>query len=278
MSISSLDRAYTLTTKDHYTIHGIINTPARLNGQMNIGKVVLLPVICEQDLHSHMMQSLRKYYNQNGYDVIRLSLSHSAPDARNFDNITLGHMAEDLRQICEQLRVYYKNIHIMAHGLTAFATALANADCDGQSLIEPCFVPYENFVESGYSYRRELGVYQSLLNPVAYLTPSLVESCKLFDHKSCRYMIESIDRPTQFIWAQYGFGDNFSALYKAHLNTHAESVTVNHADHNFQIGDSIDHVCSKGLEWFSYCSHMYDLSAMGIIGAGASAVDKLIHI
>ncbi len=277
MSISSLDRAYSLTTKDHYSIHGIINTPARLSGQVNIGKVVLLPVICEQDMHSHMAQSQRKYFNKNGYDVIRIALSHSAQDARAFDNITLGHMAEDLRQICEQLRIYYKNIHIMAHGLVAFAAALSNADCDGQSLIEPCFVPYENFVESGYSYRRELGVYQNLINPLSYLSPSLVESCKLFDHQSCRYMIESIDRPTQFIWAQYGFGENFSQLYKAYLNTHAESVIIEHADHNFQIADTIDRVAEKGLEWFSYCGHMYDLSAMGMLGAAPASMHKSVN-
>ena len=99
MSISSLDRAYSLTTKDHYSIHGIINTPARLSGQVNIGKVVLLPVICEQDMHSHMAQSQRKYFNNNGYDVIRIALSHSAQDARAFDNITLGHYYPNLCNI-----------------------------------------------------------------------------------------------------------------------------------------------------------------------------------
>lgn len=262
--ISGLDYPYTIPTSDHYTIHGILNAPTCLSVNSTSSKLVVIPVMKEQDIYGYFAQAQRKYYNARGYDVVRLALSHSAQDTRDFKEITLGHMASDIRTACEKLHLSYDHVFIAAHGLVAFAAAMSNAECEGQSLYEPCFVPYENFVESSYAYRRNLDVYQNLLNPMEYLSPRLVESCKLFDHDSCRKMLQSIDRPTQFIWAEKGFGKNMSGLYKAYLNTHAQSVIISDADHRFNIGNTIDKACEQSDEWFTYCASMYEISALGI--------------
>jgi hypothetical protein len=260
---SSSDHPFSISTSHNYQICGILNTPsAELPLIKAQNKLVIIPVLKESDLYTHFAQSLRKFYNQNGYDVLRLALSHSDHKARDFKDITLGHMAADIRCACDVLREDYGHVFIAAHGFAAFATALANADTDGQSLSEPCFTPYENFVESGYGYNRPLDIYQSLSNPVDYLNPRLVESCKLFDLESCRSMIQSIDRPTQFIWADSGLGSNIAALYKAHLYTHAQSVIIDDADHNFNRANSIERAAEQSLEWFTYCGYMYDLSAL----------------
>jgi|GEM_PF-3473244 len=259
---SSIDYPYYINTSDHYVIHGLLNAPQNVQITDFQSKVVVLPVLQDTGLHSHLLQSQRKFFNQNGYDVLRVSFSSLNQDGRHFQDITLGHMANDMREICAHLRGSYDNIFIAAHGLSSFAVALSNADCDGQSLIEPCFVPYENFVESGYAYRRDLNMYQSLLNPMECLSTRLVESCKLFDHASCRAMIQSMDKPSQFIWAEGGLGENMAALYKAYLNTHAQSVTVAGADHHFNAANSTEKALEQSLEWFNYCGYMYMISAL----------------
>tara|TARA_R110002124_G_scaffold64985_2_gene177354 strand:- start:162051 stop:162917 length:867 start_codon:yes stop_codon:yes gene_type:complete len=269
---SSSDHAFSIPTSQNYQICGILNAPsAELPTVKAQSKLIIIPVLKESDLYIHSTQSQRKFYNQNGYDVLRLALSHSDHKARDFKDITLGHMAADIRRACDVLRADYGHIYIAAHGFAAFATALANADTDGQSLSEPCFTPYENFVESGYGYNRALDIYQSLSNPVDYLNPRLVESCKLFDLESCRSMIQSIDRPTQFVWAENGLGSNISALYKAHLYTHAQSLTIKGADHHFNNANSIERAAIQSLEWFTYCGYMYDLSALQAQSATGSA-------
>ncbi len=260
--ISSIDHPYSINTSDHYLIHGLLNLPQNVQITDFQSKVVILPTLQDAGLHSHLLQTQRKFFNQNGFDVLRVSFSSLNQDGRNFQDITLGHMANDIRQICTDLRASYDNIFIAAHGLCSFAVALSNADCEGLSLIEPCFVPYENFVESGYAYRRDLNMYQSLLNPMECLSPRLVESCKLFDHASCRGMIQSMDKPSQLIWAEGGLGENMAALYKAHLNTHAQSVTIAGADHNFNAANSMEKALEQSLEWFNYCNHMYVISAL----------------
>lgn len=260
--ISSIDYPYSLNTSDHYAIHGLLNVPQNVQITDFQSKVVVLPVLQDTGLHSHLLQSQRKFFNKNGFDVLRVSFSSLNQDGRNFQDITLGHMANDIRQICANLRASYDNIFIAAHGLNSFAAALSNADCEGLSLIEPCFVPYENFVESGYAYHRDLNMYQSLMNPMECLSTRLVESCKLFDHASCRAMIQSMDKPSQFIWAEGGLGENMAALYKAYLNTHAQSVTITGADHNFNAANSIEKALEQSLEWFNYCNHMYVISAL----------------
>ena len=260
--ISSIDHPYSINTSDHYVIHGLLNLPQNVQITDLQSKIVILPTLQDAGLHSHLLQTQRKFFNQNGFDVLRVSFSSLNQDGRNFQDITLGHMANDIRQICTDLRASYDNIFIAAHGLCSFAAALSNADCEGLSLIEPCFVPYENFVESGYAYRRDLNMYQSLLNPMECLSPRLVESCKLFDHASCRGMIQSMDKPSQLIWAEGGLGENMAALYKAHLNTHAQSVTIAGADHNFNAANSMEKALEQSLEWINYCNHMYVISAL----------------
>lgn len=266
------DAPFSLETLDGYLMHGLINIPAVTTNYLSRkSRLVVYPVLRESDLYSYKSMAVRDYFIDKGYDVLRISMSYSSPKARFYDDLTIGHIAADLRQLADTIKESYDESYIIAHGLASFATALSNADFDGQALLESCIAPYEDFVESSYAYRQSLGYYQSLKDPMDYMPQRLVESCKMFDRSNCHMMIESIDRPTQLIWAERGFGANYASLFKPYLKTHAQSTTVIGADHQFVDGHAFQRALETAFEWFTYCGHMYEISALGL----TESTDKL---
>jgi len=233
---------FSLPTKDGKVIYGIITYATNPTD-----KIVILAHGLTGHIRAYIHMQARKFFAQNGYNVVRFSFYEAKDDARKLKDTTLKIHAEDLNIVCDHFRKSYKNLYCAGHSYGGTTLLLANPKANAFSFWDATFYP----ISMHWDHRKKLEgtPYYTLEYGITVLIGSeMYNEAYTLDTK---LLANKIETPSHIILA----GDNNEnipreGLYNT-LTCEKSLDDIDGADHEFTVKNTLNDLLTKTLDWFN---------------------------
>lgn len=238
------EKDFQLATPDGKAIYGTLT-----RAPMDTDKAILIAHGLTGHKGEHMHMEAKRFFSNNGYDVIRFNFYDGADDARNLEECTLALHAQDLNQVCDHFRPSYKKLFVAGHSYGGLTLVIANPTATALSFWDSSFTPYKGFMERESRKLNGTPYYTIGWGTSVLLGAAMVEEAKRMDEEAFTYA-QKITTPSQVILA----GDNSenptrTILYES-LTCPKDFEDIDRADHTFSKGDTLYTLLKRTLAWF----------------------------
>lgn len=211
-------------------------------------------VIIGHGLTGHPNEYLHKvshrYFNEKGWDTLRVAFYCSFADARKLKDCTLAIHASDLNTVIAAYKGQYKKIFAVGHSYGGLTMLFANPDVDAMSFWDSSFTPYEAFWKSDATYIPELDCYKIGWGVDSIIGKAMYEEAKNLTEDVAVSMAKNITIPSQVVLATVGQENpDPEILYKS-LISEKELCKID-SNHCFYIENTADILAQKTYEWFA---------------------------
>lgn len=243
---ASLDREvdFSIPASDGVVIYGRINYA----GDMPSSRLVVLSHGLTGHINEYIHLMARDYFNEQGYDVVRISYYSSGEKARNLKDCTLKIHASDLNTVLGHFSKNYSKTFVAGHSYGGLTILFANPDVAAVSFWDASFVP--SFWKSESAYIPELDCYKIGWGCYNLVGKEMVEEAADIREESAIAMAQALKAPAQVILAGDNSENEKRTLLFDSLKGQKDFYDVPHADHCFNKGETVYDLLEKTGKWF----------------------------
>jgi dienelactone hydrolase len=238
------EKEFALTTPDNKKIYGVLT-----QSPIDTRKLMILSHGLTGHMGEHMHMEAKRFFSNNGYDVVRFNYYGPEDDARKLEETTLALHAQDLNHVCDHFRANYDKLFIAGHSYGGLTLVIANPQATALSFWDSSFTPFKGFVEREAKKLEGTPYYTIGWGKSVLISAAMYEEAREMDSKADA-LAKLIPTPSQVILA----GDNSEnpvrmALYEA-LTCPSQFEDIDRADHCFTHGDTLSLLFKHTLSWF----------------------------
>lgn len=238
------EKEFAVSTPDGKTIYGILT-----QSPIDTRKLLILSHGLTGCMDEHMHMEAKRFFSNNGYDVVRFNYYGPQDDARKMEETTLALHAQDLNQICDHFRPNYDKLFIAGHSYGGLTLVVANPLATALSFWDSSFTPFKGFMEKEAKKLDGTPFYTIGWGTSVLMGAAMYDEALEMDSKADA-LAKKITTPSQVILA----GDQSEnpvrmALYEA-LACPRQLEEIDRADHCFTHGDTLYTLFKRTLSWF----------------------------
>ncbi len=238
------EKEFQLPTPDGKVIYGVLT-----KSPMDTNKVLVLAHGLCGHIAEHMHMEAKRFFSNNGYDVVRFGFYASPEDARKLEETTLSIHAADLNLVCDHFRPLYQKMFVAGHSYGGLALLIANPQATAFSFWDASFTPYKGFWQKEAKKLSGTSYYTLGWGALTLIGEAMYEEGRQMDALADGYA-RKVTVPSLVVLA----GDNSenperTVLYEA-LRCSKMLEDIDRADHNFTKNDTLAIMFRKVLAWF----------------------------
>lgn len=240
------EEPFALPTHDGKVIYGFLN-----RAQENpLRRVIVMSHGMMGDPFEHQFMTARRFFNAQGYDVVRFAYYAPSKDARKFVDCTLSLHAMDLKVVCDNFRNLYDKIYLIGHSFGGLVMLRANPCAVAASFWDSSFTPYRGFVKYEGVPIEGTPYYTLNWGVNILIGPAMIEEIKNLSEQDSMNLARDFAAPSQVVLAENSVDNpNRVGLFHA-LTGDKEMVEIKGADHRFTRGNTVDLLLEATLSWF----------------------------
>lgn len=235
---------FSLPTADGAIIYGRINYA----GDKPAEKLLVLSHGLTGHINEYIHQMARDYFNDRGYDVVRVSYYSSGDKARNLKDCTLKIHAADLNVVINHFSAKYKKTHVAGHSYGGLTILFANPKVTSVSFWDSSFVP--SFWRAEGAYIPELDCYKIGWGCYNLVGKAMVEEAANIKEEDAIALAQALNVPAQVLLAGANNENEKRMLLFESLNSPKDFYDVPNADHCFNKGKTVYDLLDKTNAWF----------------------------
>lgn len=218
-------------------------------GDVLSDKVVILAHGLTGHANEYLHQMTRIYFNERGYDVVRINFYNWCEGARNLIDTTLEIHGRDLNTLTEYLRKLYKSIFIAGHSYGGLTLLFSQPQVNALAFWDPSFVPWEEFLQVDVQ-----SLASGQVKVIGGGVLSVVGQKMLDEAKSLTFDISSSKAGTIFPSSLVVTAEKETALMRRELydalKCEKTFYEVKGASHCFNEAMTVQELCEQTFNWF----------------------------
>jgi pimeloyl-ACP methyl ester carboxylesterase len=238
---------FTVATQDGHLVHGILNCAADKPGQKAV--VIAHGFACSQ--HEYLYEAAQRYFNAQGYDVIRFGFYGAGEKARRLEQCDLTTHAKDLNTVLDHFSPQYGALYLAGHSFGGLTALIANPEnvC-AVSFWDTTLYPDTRFAEEDVTFEPSLQAYHYRSFIDVLVGPAMVHEANNLDEGKLNALAAQFKKPAQFLFAGDGTVRSHEDAFFAAIPGAKERAIIQGADHFFTNGNSAEQLLSQSLAWF----------------------------
>ncbi|MCX6825511.1 MAG: alpha/beta hydrolase [candidate division SR1 bacterium] len=191
----------------------------------------------------HIFVNGAKFFNQQGYDVVRIDFYSEKEGARKLSETNVSEHSDDLILLVKYFQNTYKKIFLIGHslgGLTILRKDIPNIQ--GTILRDPSLYPSS---EGEYTFDETKNMFLLDRGENLYISPHMIKE-RTQDKTE---MLSQYHLPTKVIFASEESLKDQRVSIKSSLKFPGEFVTINGASHCFDETGTEEKLFEETIEW-----------------------------
>lgn len=232
---------------DGHTIYGTVDCAADTPGKKAV--VIAHGFACGP--HEYLYEAARRYFNAQGYDVIRFGFYGSAPGARRLEQCDLTTHAKDLNAVLDLWAPHYASFFLAGHSFGGLTALIANSDkISAASFWDTTLYPDTQFTSEDVTYDPALQAYRYHSFVDVIVGQAMVNEANSLDESKLNALAAQFKKPAQLLFAGDGTVRSHEDAFFAAIPGAKERAVIPGADHFFTSGNSAEQLFGQSLAWF----------------------------